>query len=138
MTTLALDHLNIKTADVAGTLAFYRDVLQMEVRPGPGSTSTDNGGWIYDPSGAPVIHVNHIAMPFPADDVLGDPSLSRGPGSGTVDHVAFRCVDYDQVIDRLDSFGLIYVENHIASIDLRQVFLRDPNGIVLELNFRAA
>ena len=36
---------------------------------------------------------------------------------------------------RLDVRGIDYATNHIASIGLSLTFLRDPNDVVLALNF---
>jgi hypothetical protein len=32
---------------------------------------------------------------------------------------------------------LAYRENYVASLKLKQVFVNDPNGVTLELNFQA-
>jgi hypothetical protein len=37
----------------------------------------------------------------------------------------------------LNAHGLPYRLNHVAAIDLKQIFVSDPNGVLLELNFRA-
>ena len=36
MAIRALDHVNIRTADIEGTAAFFRDILGLETRPRPG------------------------------------------------------------------------------------------------------
>jgi hypothetical protein len=38
--------------------------------------------------------------------------------------------------DRLDRMGLHHRGNHVIAIDLKQIFVRDPNGVLLELNYR--
>ncbi len=42
------------------------------------------------------------------------------------------------MLARLDRLGLAYRCTGVASVGLRQVFVRDPNGVLLELNFRGA
>jgi hypothetical protein len=37
---------------------------------------------------------------------------------------------------RLTALSVSFRENHIAKMDLRQLFVKDPTGILLELNFR--
>jgi hypothetical protein len=37
---------------------------------------------------------------------------------------------------RLDAEGLTYRHNSISDIDLRQIFVQDPNAVTIELNFR--
>lgn len=40
------------------------------------------------------------------------------------------------MIARLDRLGQEHRENHVQAIDLKQIFVRDPNGVLLELNYR--
>jgi catechol 2,3-dioxygenase-like lactoylglutathione lyase family enzyme len=51
-------------------------------------------------------------------------------------HVAFACRDYDAVRAKLGRHGLEMSFNDVPQIGLRQIFVNDPNGITLELNFR--
>jgi hypothetical protein len=37
---------------------------------------------------------------------------------------------------RLTALSLSFRENHMAKTGLRQLFVKDPSGILLELNFR--
>jgi len=37
---------------------------------------------------------------------------------------------------KLESRGLVYTSSDVPSINLRQLFVNDPNGVTLELNFR--
>ncbi len=55
---------------------------------------------------------------------------------GSLDHVAFRGHDAGAAIARLRAHGIAFRENLIRDIGLHQVFVRDPNGIVVEMNFR--
>ena len=57
-------------------------------------------------------------------------------GTGTIDHIAFACQDFDGFKLKLEGLGIPYAEAGVASAAVRQLFLRDPNGIVVELNFR--
>ncbi len=59
-------------------------------------------------------------------------------GSGAIDHVAFRCTD---LADMLEHFKAQAVDHQTRQVDnqgLFQVFLTDPNGIKIELNFATA
>ena len=38
---------------------------------------------------------------------------------------------------RLKSHGIEASENHLDEIGLRQLFICDPNGVPIELNFRS-
>lgn len=133
MPITAFDHVNIRTMNVPATLGFFRDVLEMKIRPFPGRTDTSSAGWVLDQSDRVVIHVNHGDEPYPTD---ARSPWSPTEGSGAVHHVAFNCSGYEAMQKRLTSFKLEYVENAVPQINLRQLFVRDPNGICVELNFR--
>jgi hypothetical protein len=56
--------------------------------------------------------------------------------SGRLDHIAFRCSDPDSLKARLRANDIAYQETAIPNFGLLQIFVRDPNGLQLELNFR--
>jgi len=127
MAIRTLDHVNIHTPRVAETLRFYGDLLGMRAAPPPGSDDMARGAWIYDPEGRPVVHV--VSSELVEGSVAGE-------GSGRVHHVAFECSDYDAMRADLEARDAVEQLNEVAEIGLRQIFVRDPNGILLELNFR--
>jgi hypothetical protein len=57
MTVLALDHINIMTRDLAGTAAFYADLLDLRSGDGPGGLANQDVIWMYDASGRALIHL---------------------------------------------------------------------------------
>ena len=128
-----LDHVNIRTPRLPETIAFYRDVLGMEVGASPAVTDMRMGTWVHDESGAAAIHLVSSEMAVPTRDA-GDPPPEWG--SGSIDHVAFECTGYDEMAARFEASGRGYRTNAIASINLRQIFVEDPNGVLVELNFR--
>lgn len=133
MTVLGLDHVNLRTADPARTLAFFRDVLAMKIGPLPGGIAGAGGGWVYDAGDRPVVHVGSITSPYPTDSQL---PFAGGRGGGAVHHVALACSDFEGVKRRLQDLGVTFVEGGYAPIRLRQLFVADPDGVLLELNFR--
>ena len=54
-----------------------------------------------------------------------------------VDHIAFRAANRVEMTDRFKEKGVTYLEQQASKEDLYQVFVRDPNGITVELNFPA-
>lgn len=132
MAVAGLDHVNIRVADVAATFAFYRDALGMEAGGLPGMDASENGGWIRDTKGDPIIHVGRVGMAYPSDGAA--PPEARS-GSGAVHHVALNCTDRPAMSRRLADLGIAWTENHVPQVQLRQMFVTDPNGILLELNF---
>jgi hypothetical protein len=52
--------------------------------------------------------------------------------------VALRCSNYEGLLARLKSRGLEYELNEVPAVALRQIFVLDPNSVLLELNFFGA
>ena len=129
MTVNALDHFNIITADLDGTARFYADVLGLERRDGPAPAPATMVQWMYDAAGRAIVHLNSLDCPRAYDR-----AVAPGP-TGAVHHIALACSGFEDMRQRLDACGIAYASNEIASIGLRQMFLHDPNDVVLELNF---
>jgi catechol 2,3-dioxygenase-like lactoylglutathione lyase family enzyme len=139
-----LDHCNIRTFDMAATVSFYVDVLGLRNGPFPGPSTM--GAWLYDQTDRPVVHLIAIDPAHPDEAVgrirerLGELGVEMDTttwkGGGAIDHLAFECEDYDRQIAKLRALGIPLTESAVPSINLRQIFLNDPNGVTLELNFR--
>ncbi len=142
-----LNHYNVLTTDLDATTTFYERVLDMKVGPPP-SGDRLRGAWIYDGEGTPVVHVQFVDPAEPerkfADirkrlgEMADGLSLASMQGTGVIEHIAFECTDYDTVAARLRDNGLAYRANEAPMARLRQLFVKDPNGITLELNFAMA
>lgn len=139
-----IDHCNIRTGKIDETIAFYSDVLGLRNGPFPGTGK--GGAWLYDQTERPVIHLmavdpedpnfasqfvrgRHETLGLPIGDLVTE-------GSGAIDHVAFECTDYDGMLAKFRSLGMKFALSTVESMNLRQIFVLDPNGITLELNFR--
>jgi catechol 2,3-dioxygenase-like lactoylglutathione lyase family enzyme len=133
MSIASLDHVNIRTRDVAATIAFYRDVLGMTPSNPAGMTDAPFPGWILDDAGRPIVHIGDADGHYPSDDAM---PFAPQSGGGTIHHVALNCTDYEGMRARLDRHGIQISENLVPQVRLRQLFCHDPNGIMLELNFR--
>ena len=46
--------------------------------------------------------------------------------------------EYREMLDRLKRHGIAFMERQVDDQGLYQVFMHDPNGIKVELNFAAA
>jgi catechol 2,3-dioxygenase-like lactoylglutathione lyase family enzyme len=125
-----LDHVNIVTHDLPGTARFYVDLFDLEARNGPPPSRPDKVQWIYDGAGRAILHLNAVGalQVFERD-------AQPGPTTGAVHHVALNCEGFADMEDRLKSRALDYQVNDVSSIGLKQIFLTDPNGVLLELNF---
>jgi len=125
----ALDHVNIITPDVEGTARFYAELLDLEPRDGPPPLTHENARWMYDRDGRAILHINSLDCPRAYDR-----DVRQGP-TGALHHVALRCQGYEELRARLIARGLEHTVNEVTAARLRQVFVLDPNQVLLELNF---
>lgn len=128
-----LDHYSIRTTDVEGTRKFYTEVLGLEVGPRP--TFPFPGVWLYQ-GGIAVVHVVGID---PNDtsglqNYLGDRGAT-GEGTGSIDHVAFVGRDFEGMRAQFQGAKVPFRERKVPNMDLMQIFVSDPNGVTIELNF---
>jgi catechol 2,3-dioxygenase-like lactoylglutathione lyase family enzyme len=137
MALALLEHFTIRCRDMEKTRDFYRDVLGLPVgaRPPLGF----DGYWLYC-GDTPAVHLVRSDDPKALQSVvslLGEELALQPPGrrSGAVDHIAFRGTDPDAMMDRLEKFGVGYEHNVAVGGRLRQLFIQDPDGVVVELNF---
>lgn len=126
---IALDHINIQTEKLAETAAFYRDVLGLRIADPPPPLDPALVRWMFDPAGAALFHLSSPGA------LIGMENVNTGGDTGAVHHVALACSGHDAMLERLDRLGLEHRENHVVAIDLKQIFVRDPNGVLLELNY---
>lgn len=130
-----LDHYSIRTPRLAETQRFYEDVMEMTAGPRPPFPFP--GAWMYQGAIA-MVHI----VGYDPDDLeglkayLGDKEPVSS-GTGTIDHVAFAITGLQSMLDRLRGMGLAFRERRVPSLGLYQVFVEDPNGVTLELNFPA-
>ena len=127
----ALDHVNIITDDLEGTARFYSAVIGLERRNGPPPLSPDNAQWMHDAAGRAIVHINTLSAPKVVERPTG------GPHTGAVHHVALNCSGHAEMIDRLRAQGIAARHNEVTAIGLRQIFISDPNDVLIELNFFA-
>jgi catechol 2,3-dioxygenase-like lactoylglutathione lyase family enzyme len=128
-----LDHYSIRTTDVEGTRRFYTEVLGFEVGKRPNFPFP--GVWLYQ-GGIAVVHVVGIDPNDTAglQDYLGDKGGDAG-GTGTIDHVAFLGRDIDGMRAHFEQVAVPFRERTVPNMNLKQIFLEDPNGVTIELNY---
>jgi catechol 2,3-dioxygenase-like lactoylglutathione lyase family enzyme len=125
----SLDHVNIITSDLEGSARFYAELLGLEPRDAPPPLTHQNARWMYDEAGLAVLHINSLECPRHYDR-----DVRPGP-TGALHHVALRCSNYEDLLTRLKRRGLEYQLNEVPAVALRQIFVLDPNSVLLELNF---
>jgi catechol 2,3-dioxygenase-like lactoylglutathione lyase family enzyme len=120
-----LDHFNIRTRKLAETVSFYEDILGLEKGARPNFAFP--GAWMYS-EGKPVVHLVDISRTEEA----------QKPDSGCVHHVAFVSRGFDGMKQRLESKSMRFEARQVPGGDLWQIFVNDPNGVMIELNYEAA
>ncbi len=118
-----LDHYNVVTADPDETLRFYCDGLGLVNDPDRRPNFGVPGAWLFA-GDDPLVHLMFV------DD---DPGTPAGP----LDHVAFDGGSHlEGMCARLERAGISYDRRDHPSGAFSQLFLRDPNGIRIEINLR--
>jgi len=120
-----LDHFNIRTRNLAATVRFYEDVLGLQNGARPNFAFP--GAWMYS-EGRAVVHLVDISA-------TGEP---QKPDSGVVHHVAFASRGFDAMKARLAEKSMAFDARQVPGGELWQIFVRDPNGVMIELNYEAA
>jgi catechol 2,3-dioxygenase-like lactoylglutathione lyase family enzyme len=120
-----LDHYNVSTRNLDDTVRFYRDVLGFVNGPRPPFNFP--GAWLYS-DGHPVLHLNDIS---PTDK-------PQRPDSGVIDHIAFGSRGFEAMKRHLAQQGIGFRVNEVPNSTRRQIFLTDPNNVLIELNYDVA
>ena len=129
-----MEHFLVLTDDIDKTKDFYCNALGMQ--PGFRPELDFPGYWIYLGE-IPVVHIAEHKPYITWTQEVGIP-ISTGPyGTGALDHIAFNASDFDATMEHLRNLGIESSYNILADIGLRQIFVKDPNGLAIELNFRA-
>jgi catechol 2,3-dioxygenase-like lactoylglutathione lyase family enzyme len=123
-----IGHINIRTTLIEETLRFYETHLGFVRGPAVSAVQRADNYWLYDPHGAPLIHVN---------GPTGDETVAPQGLASRLDHVAFDCSGYQACRSRLIANGIAFHEQPLPARNLHQINLRDPNGIKIELTFQA-
>ncbi len=129
MSVSAIDHVNLLTDDLEATCRFYESVLELRRGESPSASRGVKGAWMFDTSDHPIIHIVVRGS-------LGSYGEGHEPGLPTnaIHHVAFRCQDFAEARSRIEALGLEHQVND-GMFGLRQIMLKDPNAINIEMNF---
>ncbi|KCZ60625.1 VOC family protein [Hyphomonas chukchiensis] len=126
----ALDHVNIITDDLAGTVRFFVEIFDLDVRDAPAPLPPEHYQWLYDENNRAIFHINSKSAPQAFQR-----ETPAGPATGAIHHVALACTGHAGFSARLKEHSIDFRTNDIPSVNLRQIFFSEPNGVLLELNF---
>lgn len=131
-----LAHYSIRTPDLEASVKFYTEVLGLQRGYRP--PFAFNGAWLYRGGDEAEFGVVHIIADG-ADDrealaaYLG--ARESDAGGGPLDHIAFLATDWPSMRDHIEGLGVAYRERAVPDLGLHQVFLEDPSGVTIELNY---
>ena len=120
-----LAHANLRAPEamIERLRSFYIDIVGLREGPRPAFRSGSRGHWLY----AGDTDVLHLTIDAPGD-------ASPAP-TGHLSHLAFVCTDLGATRARLDAAGLAYEVDQVDELSQVQLFLTDPCGLDVELNF---
>jgi catechol 2,3-dioxygenase-like lactoylglutathione lyase family enzyme len=133
MPLLRMEHYLVLSDDIDETKDFYCDALGM--REGFRPKLDFPGYWLYLGE-TPCIHIAEWQTYASWTKEVGIPISTKADGTGPVDHIAFNASGFTEMRAQLVDRGFELSENLLDDIGLRQLFLYDPNGVAIELNFR--
>jgi len=123
MPALALNHYNIRAGQplIGRVRDFYVDVIGLHEGWRPPFNFP--GHWLYAGDAA-VVHL-----------VATSDEQTEAPPPSVLDHVAFTCTGYDEFESRLRERGIEFRASGVPGAAVRQLFVKDPAGNGVELNF---
>jgi catechol 2,3-dioxygenase-like lactoylglutathione lyase family enzyme len=132
-----IEHFLVAADDIDATRDWYARVLGMKSGPHP-----DFGfpvHWMYL-GDVDIVHIGPSAKQ--AGEIqkkfLGRTSQNADAGTGALDHIAFRATGLRQMLQHLRAQNVPFTQRRANGQALFQLFLYDPNGVKIELNYAAA
>lgn len=125
-----LFHVAIKTADLDATVDFYTRALGLVTYRRP---SFDfQGAWL-----APAVAGSEAILHVYAGDAARSAAGDFETGTAAVDHVSLCAHGYEDMRGRLQQLALPHRQNVVPDLPLWQLFVYDPNGVLIELTYHA-
>jgi catechol 2,3-dioxygenase-like lactoylglutathione lyase family enzyme len=131
-----IEHFLVAADDIDATRDWYARVLGM--KPGPHPDFGFPVHWMYVDN-VDIVHIGPSAKQ--AGDIqkkyLGRTSQDTGSGTGALDHIAFRATGLRKMLEHLKRERIAFAQRRANGQALFQLFLYDPNGVKIELNYAA-
>ena len=116
----SLDHITIITKNLEETKRFYINILGLEIDDNRPPFIFD-GAWL-TLNKRPVVHI------------VVNKNHQNNSDNPTLDHVAFRAKNIEDIKNKLDQLNISYDERITPDNKVHQIFTIDPNGIKIELS----
>lgn len=117
----SLDHVNIRTANLAAMIAWYGDILDMH--PGKRPPFSMGGAWLYA-FGSPIVHLVEVG------------ARPQG-GEVTLEHFAMGATGLADFVQRLKDRGVPFTLDPVPSLPMVQVNIHDPDGNHIHVDFHS-
>ena len=119
MSIIGLNHINIHTSDIEKTIKFYKNILNMKEGFRPAFKIP--GAWLYAGEN-PIIHL------------IKKKNNGKNLNS-PIDHIAFEASNFEETKKHLEKAKYNFSFADVPETGVKQIFLSDPNGVNIELNF---
>ena len=128
-----MEHFLLQAEDIEKTKNWYVEVLGFRVGPHPDFKFPVY--WLYL-GDRDVLHLTQGGANVSGNRMtyLGQQSQAV-QGTGVIDHVAFRATGLEEMIAHLQKLNVPFKERQVDDQGLYQLFVFDPNGVKVELNF---
>ncbi len=133
MPVTQFDHYTLRSQDVDATARFYAEVMGFRVERLDMFEFPMRLLFLGDHA------IAHVLGAGPALDAFlsrSAPSLAnnRARDSSNLEHVAFNATGLSEMIQRLQSAGVPFVERTLTDYGVVQLFFDDPDGVEIEVN----
>ena len=132
MPVTELNHYFVRASDLEATKDFYCKALDLEIMPRPPFPFP--GYWL-GREGRIWVHMGQDGIPNAELYYRGTPKNAAQDNSGVVDHIAFLATDPAGFRSRFGEMRCDFWARALPDFDLFQIFVRDPDGLTIELNF---
>lgn len=120
---MKLDHITIRTTDLAATRHFFEAFFDLVEQPRPQAIRHIPGHWLFADE-EPIVHL------------VGSMGTSVARAADAIDHIALRIDDYEDFRTRLDDSATAYSTMELPELNERRLFLCAPGGPLIEAVYR--
>ena len=128
-----LNHYFVRANNVQATRDFYCRALDLVEMPRPDFPFP--GYWLGREGKILGAHRASTGVPNAELYYRGTPKDAVVSNSGVVDHIAFVATEPETFRRRFEDMKCDYWARALPDFDLFQMFVRDPDGLTIELNF---
>jgi catechol 2,3-dioxygenase-like lactoylglutathione lyase family enzyme len=132
MPVTELNHYFVRCNDLERTKDWYCKVLGFEIMQRPPFPFP--GYWL-GANGKIQVHMGPHGIENSDVYYIGSPTGAARDNSGVIDHIAFLANDPVEFRKRLEDMKVEFRSRTLPEFDLYQMFIKEPNGLTVELNF---